>query len=44
MVSTQKPRGITVVVMDRKSKKIRSFTIYGGFDEVYSRVKKAFGK
>ena len=42
MVSINKPNGITVIVLDRKSKKSKSLTVYGGINEVYAVVKKAF--
>ena len=43
MVSTIKPKSITVTVLDRNTNKSRSLTVYGSdLEEVYKAVKKTF--
>ena len=43
-MEVHKPDSITVVILHRKSKKSKSFTVYGTVDEVLIRVKKCLGK
>lgn len=42
MINTKKPQSITVIILDRKTKKSKSFTVYGSFEEVYKKLRKAF--
>lgn len=40
VIQAKKPESVTVVVVNRKTKKSKSFTVYGNLNEVYSRLKK----
>lgn len=42
MVLTKKPDSITVVIINRKSKKSKSFTVYGTLEDVFRKVKQNF--
>lgn len=45
MTSIDKPKGITVIILDRGTKKSKSMTVYGSdLDEIYKMVKKAFSR
>ena len=43
-VQTKKPESVTVIVVNRKTKKSKSFTVYGSLEEVYKIIQKTLKK
>lgn len=41
-VQAKRPEGVTIVVVNRKTKKSKSFTVYGELEEVFKKVKRIF--
>jgi hypothetical protein len=43
MVTTEKPKSVTITVRDRKDNGSKSITVYNAtLDEVYNKIKKLF--
>jgi len=41
-IQTKRPESVTIIVINRKTKKSKSFTIYGNLEEVFKKVKQIF--
>lgn len=45
MVTTKKPKGITITVRDRRENESKSLTVYNtSLEEIYEKIEKAFNK
>jgi len=42
VVQAKKPDSTTVIVVNRRTKKSKSFTVYGDLEEVYKKVRQIF--